>query len=438
MHGPKLTRRGVLASSLAGAAGVLGCAKESPPNPVGAATGPCAGALAQSYTVVARIPNDGKYYYMHDPGLTTVPSGRLLVAAPCWTRKGLGQEPPIGFQTFLCRSDDGGKTWTQLSTLPYSDAAPFVHGGKTYMFVQATQFDGLTLVRSDDEGESWSVPLALTTCRPLGGLQPRGGTDPTCSFWNVSTPMLEDGGQLLWPLNSRGFDGGAVVLAADTSKDLMDAATWSMSTEAGHPHPQTPAALVRRLNPGAVDYWLEPNIVSVKGKLRVLLRTILDGYAAASLVMVCDLVRGEGGLALSFVQFAAMPGAQNKFFIVTDPETGVFWSLSNLVADSQELVYDWNAVRAGGRYLGGGGNDRRFLALSYSVDALNWFPAGMVATTPNPHQSFMYPCAVIDGDDLAILSRTSVDGGTQHDADRVTFHRVKNFRALAMDLTPRF
>jgi hypothetical protein len=435
----------VLESGLA--AGVLGCLKESPPNPVSTATGPCAAPLAQGYSVAARIPSDGNYYYMHDPGMTMLPSGRLLVAAPCWTRPGLGQDANK-FQTFVVRSDDGGKTWTSLPTLPYSDAAPFVFRGKTYMFVQATQFDGLTLVRSDDEGQTWSAPLALTSCRPtVAGLQPLGvGADATCSFWNVCTPMVEDGGQLLWPLNSRGFTGGAVVIAADTSKDLMDAATWTMSREAGHPHPQTPAELVRRLNTKTPDggsapypdWWLEPNIVSVKGRLRVLLRTILDDQASSSLVMVCDLTRSAAGLELAFVQFSAMPGAQNKFFILPDPQTGMFWCLSNLVADSQELVYDWNAIRAGGHFLGHGGNDRRFLALSYSVDALNWFPAGMIAWTANPHQSFMYPCAVIDGDDIALISRTSVNGGTQHDADMVTFHRVRNFRALAMDLTPRF
>jgi hypothetical protein len=236
----------------------------------------------------------------------------------------------------------------------------------------------------------------------------------------------------------RGFDGGAVVIAADTSRDLMDPSTWTMSTEAGHPHPQTPAALVRHLNPTAVDWWLEPNFVSVNGRLRVLLRTILDGYSSASLVMVCDLTHDDTGFSLSFVQFSAMPGAQNKFFILTDPETGMFWCISNLVADSQEIIYDWNAIRSGGHYLGGGGNDRRFLVLSYSADALNWFPAGTIAWTPNPHQSFMYPAAVIDGEDIALISRTSVNGGTQHDADLVTFHRVKNFRSLAMDLTPRF
>ena len=46
----------------------------------------------------------------------------------------------------------------------------------------------------------------------------------------------------------------------------------------------------------------------------------------------------------------------------------------------------------------------------------------------------MYPSAVIDNDDLVVLSRTSRDAADQHDADLCTIHRVSNFRSLAMDL----
>ena len=52
-------------------------------------------------------------------------------------------------------------------------------------------------------------------------------------------------------------------------------------------------------------------------------------------------------------------------------------------------------------------------------------------------QSFMYPSMVIDGDDIALLSRTGRDSGDYHDADLATFHRVRNFRFLAMDIRPK-
>ena len=48
----------------------------------------------------------------------------------------------------------------------------------------------------------------------------------------------------------------------------------------------------------------------------------------------------------------------------------------------------------------------------------------------------MYARPVIDGDDLAIIARSSIHAPNQHDADYATFHRVKNFRSLALKLTP--
>jgi len=44
---------------------------------------------------------------------------------------------------------------------------------------------------------------------------------------------------------------------------------------------------------------------------------------------------------------------------------------------------------------------------------------------------------VIDGDDIALISRTARDSNDFHDADLVTFHRVRNFRSLAMDIRPK-
>ncbi len=72
--------------------------------------------------------------------------------------------------------------------------------------------------------------------------------------------------------------------------------------------------------------------------------------------------------------------------------------------------------------------------LMYGLDGLNWFPAGCVARAGRLRQSFMYASQVVDGDDLVIVSRSSVDAHSRHDADYCTFHRVRNFRRLAMNL----
>ena len=78
--------------------------------------------------------------------------------------------------------------------------------------------------------------------------------------------------------------------------------------------------------------------------------------------------------------------------------------------------------------------------LQYSRDCLNWFQAGCIAAWPNPLHSFSYAAPLVDGNDLLILSRTSAPGDQQsfnnHDTNLVTFHRVRNFRSLALVLKP--
>lgn len=82
--------------------------------------------------------------------------------------------------------------------------------------------------------------------------------------------------------------------------------------------------------------------------------------------------------------------------------------------------------------------DRRLLMLWYSVDSLNWIPAGWIARARNWTESFHYPVMCIEGDDLLLISRTAKDSGNQHDVDTTTFHRIRNFRSYAIDLLPRF
>ena len=77
-----------------------------------------------------------------------------------------------------------------------------------------------------------------------------------------------------------------------------------------------------------------------------------------------------------------------------------------------------------------------FLAtVKNQLDGLNWFPAGCVARAGRLGHSFMYASQVIDGNDMLIVARSSLmDSDNRHDARAATFHRVSNFRKLAMNL----
>jgi len=111
----------------------------------------------------------------------------------------------------------------------------------------------------------------------------------------------------------------------------------------------------------------------------------------------------------------------------------------NLVVDGQDrLKFPTHSEHRNGVWYDDaiGGNERRLLMLMYGLDGLNWFQAGCVARAGKLSQSFMYPSHIIDGDDLLIIARSSVNGQNRHDADTVTFHRVRDFRSLALNLRP--
>ncbi len=379
--------------------------------------------LTQEFSVAARQTT--KDHYMHDPGMAILSDGTLLVAAPCyeWEHKRVlrnerSRRKIIHQELLLSRSLDGGQSWETLDSLVVPDATPFVHEDTFYMFLPEKSFK---LVRSDDRGKNWSEPVEILKT----------------SEWNCSTAMVTKDNKLYWAI------GGTTAICGDLSMDLMDPRAWRRSNRVDFP--RVPDRLRSNVYPPdkgtwpvqwGGDLWLEPNVVDVNGHLRVLSRCVIDEYSTASIGGICDLTDNGENLQLEFTQFAAIPGAQNKFFIMYDETSTLFWMLSNMPTDSQGFFVDRDELLKIG-YHGGPGNERRILMLYYSRDSLNWFQAGCAAMWPSPIQSFMYPSAAIDGDDIVFISRTSSEAQNQHDADLVTFHRIADFRALAMDIFPK-
>jgi hypothetical protein len=379
--------------------------------------------LAPDFVVAAQVP-DPKQYFFHDPNLTRLDGGTLLIAAPQWNRPGTD----VARCLRILRSDDGGRSWEEGPHLPFEEGTPFVLGGQLLMFVQEKSHRNFQIVGSDDGGRSWSPPQTVIE-KPV---------------WNISTAMLVRPNALFWAMDHDlpgAAHNGKVMVRLDRKKSPFDPQAWSISNLV-HP-PEVPAALTRSLFPVGNRpqlsggwknpfVWLEPNTVEVGDRIRIFTRCVIDEYATAHTAAVLDY--DPQANRLNFTQFASWPGAQCKLFLIHDQPRAMYWMLSNLVTNSQDLL-GWGERLRQTEYHGGPGNERRWLFLHYSIDCLNWFPAGCIACWPNHvHRSFMYPSAVIDSDDLVVLSRTSRDSGDQHDADLCTVHRIPDFRSLAMDL----
>lgn len=379
--------------------------------------------LAQDFVIAAQVPDPVRSFF-HDPDLTRLDDGTLLLAAPQWHRPGWDHSRRLR----LLRSDDGGLTWVELPGLPYEEATPFVLDGRLLMFVQEKCHKDFMVVASDDRGETWSDPRTVIE-GPIWNISTSRVLRPEALYWAMD-----------WDLPGRGH-GGKTMLRLDRSMLPLDPGAWTLSNIVRQP--EIPAAMTRNLFPdgnrpqlsgGWRDplVWLEPNTVDVRGRIRAFCRCVFDEYAAAHVAAVFDY---DPDLhKLRFTQFAAWPGAQCKFYIIHDRSASMYWMLSNLITNSQDLLGWAERMRETG-YHGGPGNERRWLYLHYGIDCLNWFPAGCVARWPdNVYRSFMYPSAVVDGDDIVVLSRTSRDSGDQHDADLCTIHRIRDYRSLAMDL----
>ena len=389
-------------------------------NDVGAA------ALAQDYTVVFHNPDPE--YYVEGPGLARLADGSLVAVVPVVPRHQWTVERRVEHSlTHILHSGDGGLTWQPRSQLPYYSAVPWTDGGTLYLFAMkgGKEFrnEDLLLLSSGDGGLTWSAPVTLF----------KG------AFWNCHTGMVIRDRRLYWAVDdlSLGNKRGPLAVIGDLSKDPMDPAAWRRSNAV--PYPGVPSELGSpRFNKGGGQY-LEPNVIDVHGRIRLLMTVKPWGQTTSGICAVLDLDDGgEKEPVLRFTQFHPFPGGQVKFCVIRDEKSRMFWSTANLVVDSQGEFPWWEQGKKQGVYSYGsyGGNDRRFLMLQYSLDGLNWFPAGCVAQAGKVSQSFMYARPVIDGEDLVIIARSSVNAPNQHDADFATFHRVRDFRRLALNLEP--
>ena len=386
--------------------------------------------LLADFTIVDRIPEPD--IITDAPTLLRLPTGRLLCAFPrvsavrvAHPRGHLAATMELVGTNMLgvFWSDDDGATWTASpKRLPFICGRLFAHDQAVFYLGAGPERQGIWVSRTTDGGASWSEPAQV-----FDGL-----------FYAAASSMARIGDRLYWAFGAanrhgrfNAEDSRLVAVACDLSQDPLAPSSWRVSPELAYPG--TPQGLIvpQRMF-DMTDHWLEPNVVEVGGRIRVFARLRLDHYSTAGMAAVCDLDDDGAALQLRFTQFYPWPGGQNHFHIVSDRETGMYWMLANLPTRTQDLVF-WEKVK---RYdfKGPPGNERRLLMIFYSIDALNWFPGGCVAMWPSALQAFNYTSPLIDGDDLLIVSRTSRDGANQHDNDLVTFHRLPNFRSLALNL----
>lgn len=406
--------------------------------------------LAQEYVVVHKVrdlDDPGKAVCVGTPDILQLPSGRLIASMELWLKRPTSSdEGGIDYPSHckIKASDDGGKTWQHLSANGITWGSLFYVNDALHMIGNDPHRRDIRIIRSPDGGKSWSKPVTLFD---------------DSRYHGSATPVHVKGGFAYRAFEDMNRGSASLVVAGNLSKDLLDPAAWRMSNKVEPPR-KTPSlsrsAAKKKDGRDSVGNWfLEGNVVEIRGELYVLLRTRIDVQLTAGLTSVCKLKDDGQTMKYRFVQFHPMPGGQNKFKIIYDKKSGLYWSCSSMVPDP----YQPSKLFADRGFSGNPGNTRRILLISYSIDGLNWFQAGCVAMSKNPLESFHYSSQVVVGDDLLVLARSSIGAATQyrdytwnsaitsgkaklpynnHDSNMITLHRVKNFRSLALDLKPNF
>lgn len=406
--------------------------------------------LAQEYVVVHRVrdlEDPAKAICVGSPDIIQLASGRLIASMELWLKRPTsGDEGGIDYPHHckIKASDDGGETWKQISTNGITWGSLFFVKDALHMIGNDPHKRDIRITRSPDGGETWSDPVVLFN---------------DSRYHGSATPVHEKDGFVYRGFEDMDLGSASLVVAGDLSNDLLDPTAWRMSNKVEPPR-NTPslsrgASTKRDGRDSGGNWFLEGNVVEIRDELYVLLRTRIDVQLTAGMTSVCKLEDDGKTMDYRFVQFYPMPGGQNKFKILYDDVSGLYWTCTTVIPDS----YQSPKPLAERGFHGNPGNTRRILMLNYSIDGLNWFQAGCVAMSKNPLESFHYSSQVVVGDDLLVLSRSSIGGDRQyqdytwrtsytegkaklpynnHDSNMITLHRVKNFRSLALDLKADF
>lgn len=348
--------------------------------------------------------------YIGSPSLAVLPNGDYVASHDFFGPK---SSEFVQAVTRVFRSGDKGKTWRQVSEIKGAFwSSLFVHRGALYLLGPDRHHGTVLIRRSDDGGASWTQPTGKENGLVLAG-----------QYHCAPMPILVYNGKL-WrametahgPVLQWGKRYGAMMLSVPVDADLLNASNWISSNSLLYDSTYLS---------GNFGGWLEGNAVvapdgGVVDILRVDDRSTLNEKAA----IVHISANGKTASFDPHTDFVDFPGGSKKFAIRQDPKTKLYWTLSNAIPDSVRIANEGRNPAS----------IRNTLQLFSSPDLRNWTLQRTVLSHPDVKaHGFQYVDWLFEDDDLIVLSRTAYDDGlggahNNHDANYLTFHRIKKFR----------
>jgi len=339
--------------------------------------------------------------YLSSPSIAILPDGTYVASHDFF---GPGSSEDTSGTTAVYRSTDGGQNWAPASEVQDMHfSSLFVHQDELYLIGTRHKAGDYLIRRSSDGGSTWTTPADASSGLLLSG-----------SYGGTSHNPVVHGGRL-WAMTHAQASPKAI--SAPIDADLLDAASWTLSNHI--PRQQSDLEGYPFAN---FERWTEAQPVASPDFGVAYLPKLFDARYTA-------LIRGNpatGDVSFDRDQdYAFLPGAEKKFGVSYDPETGKFWAATNPVLPEYED--DHPTI---------GGPTRNTAALFSSEDLRDWsLESVFVHTTDSINEAFQYLNFEIDGDDLAVVSRTAFEDGlggadSFHDNNLMTFHRVEGFRDL--------
>lgn len=411
--------------------------------------------LANDFITLYESDIAGKQEYCYTPGICVLPSGRVIA-----TLDHICPGIPKSERGMAFVSDDG-ENFRFTGYFPFVHARPFYTRDAVYIIGQMGQ---VFIVKSTDNGETWSEAVALTDPEADGGWHASAA-----NVWyeedRLYLVMEHQKGKdcVSWPVAAM----APVLMRAPLNADLLRRENWTFATEVffrdavdedalndfgvpfysvprgGIIFTNAPSETNRDCRSCAPIGWLETNVVRIKDKNHIwcdprgktyhlFARAHTGGTGYCAMCKVIEKPNGEMITQFERVPsgkrqvFLPMPGGQMRFHVLYDEKTQLYWLLSTQATDSMTR----SELLPPDRY-NLPNNERRRLALHFSKNMVDWCFAGLVAVGEVEKASRHYAAMDIRGDDLLILSRSGDRrAASAHNGNLITLHTVKNFRDL--------
>ncbi|SDC47655.1 hypothetical protein SAMN04487894_102483 [Niabella drilacis] len=356
--------------------------------------------------------------YIGSPSLATLPNGDYVASHDFF---GPGSSEFVQAVTRVFRSADRGRTWKQVSEISGAFwSSLFVHKGMLYLLGPDRHHGTVLIRRSEDGGRTWTKPTGAGNGLLLQGM-----------YHCAPMPVVAYNGRLWRPMETAhgpvlqwGKRYGAMVMSAPVDADILNAGSWSTSSVLYYDSTY--------LN-GRFGGWLEGNfVVDKNGQLWDMLR--VDDKASFDEKAAMVAVSADGK-TLRFDRekgFIPFDGGSKKFVIKYDSVSHYYYALTNSVPQKYRDKYPGRNPAT----------FRNVLMLRKSGDLVHWEDVQVILEHPDVlKHGFQYVDWSFEGKDIIFLCRTACFDGKEeahnnHDANFLTFHRIKNFRSMGADRIP--